>query len=299
MASVPDERSDNSLIVVVGPTASGKTELAMALAERENGEIVSADSVQIYRRFDIGSGKPSAEERRRVTHHLVDEFDPADSIDAARFADLAGQRIENIRRRNCTPIVCGGTYLWVRALIYGLARAPGGDSAVRARHRQLVAEQGAKALHEKLARCDVPSAAKLNPNDVTRVSRALEVFELTGKPMSEIQREHGFREPRYAARLVGVKRSRQELDERIKKRVASMLEAGWVDEVRSLCRAGYGECRAMGSVGYRQVKAAVDAEALNGTAIDQQALTETIYRATRVFARRQRTWLRDAPVYWM
>lgn len=286
---------DARLICIVGPTASGKSALGLRLAEALGGEILSADSMQIYRGFDIGTGKPSASERAQVPHHLLDVAEPLEVWDAARWAHEATRLIEEIRARDRVPIVCGGTFLWVRALIYGLAEAPRGDDELRARHRDWAEREGRAALHARLAEVDPASAARLAPNDFVRVSRALEVFELTGRPMSEVQAAHGFREPRFAARLVGVQRERPELDALIAKRVRGMLESGLVEEVRELGARGFGEARAMGSVGYRQVTEALAA----GTQDDTAALAEAIVRATRVFARRQRTWLRDQPVEWL
>jgi tRNA dimethylallyltransferase len=283
------------LVVVVGPTASGKTALAVRLAEERGGEIVSADSVQVYRRFDVGSGKPSAAERAQAVHHLLDVLDPHEPIDAAGWATLAARAIDDIRARGREPIVCGGTFLWVRALLFGLAGAPPADPAIRARHRARAETEGRDALHAELARLDPPSAARLAPNDLVRVSRALEVHELTGVPLSRWQAEHGFRTPRYAARLVGVRRERDELDRRIEARVRAMLASGWLDEVRELHAAGYGASRAMGAVGYKQVSLAL----ASGGPIDTDALALSIVRATRIFARRQRTWLRDEPVEWL
>lgn len=280
---------------MVGPTASGKTELAVRLAEERNGEIVSADSVQVYRRFDLGSGKPSVEERSRAPHHLVDVCEPDEPLDAAGWAALATRAIDEIRARGREPIVCGGTFLWVKALIFGLAEAPAADPAIRARHRVEAEAAGRPALHARLATIDPEAARKLAPNDLVRVSRALEVHELTGVPLSRWQAEHGFRSPRYDARLLGVRREREELDRRIEARVRAMLAAGWIDEVRSLVAAGYGESRAMGAVGYKQVHAALAA----GTPIDTGVLAVSIVRATRIFARRQRTWLREQPVEWL
>jgi tRNA dimethylallyltransferase len=283
------------LLVVVGPTATGKTALSVELAERVGGEIVSADSVQVYRAFSVGTGKPSAEERARAVHHLIDVVDPLEPVDAARFAELAQAAIDDIRRRGRLPIVCGGTFLWVRALIYGLAAAPPADPDVRARHKALVDAEGRAALHAALAAVDPVAAARLAPNDFVRVSRALEVYELTGAPLTEFHASHGFKTPRYRARLVGVRRAPPELDERIATRVRAMLRAGWVDEVRALADAGYGPARAMGSVGYKQIHEALRA----GAPLDEDALFDPIRRATRIFARRQRTWLRDESVEWL
>ncbi|HYQ16060.1 MAG TPA: tRNA (adenosine(37)-N6)-dimethylallyltransferase MiaA [Polyangiaceae bacterium] len=281
----------SSLLCIVGPTASGKTALALRLAQELGGEILSADSMQIYRGFDIGTGKPTAAERALVPQHLLDVADPLETWDAARWADEATRLIDEIRGRGRVPIVCGGTFLWVRALIYGLAEAPRGDEELRARHRAIADTEGRAALHARLAAVDAPSAARLAPNDFVRVSRALEVFELSGTPMSQVQAAHGFRAPRFEARFVGVQRERAEQDELISARVRAMLAAGWVDEVRQLIAAGFGAARAMQSVGYRQIFEALSAN----VPVDEAA----IVRATRVFARRQRTWLRDQPVEWL
>jgi len=279
----------------VGPTASGKSELALRLAEGSGGEIVNADSVQVYRYFDIGSAKPSSAELARVPHHLVDVVEPTAPLDAGQWCALADAAINDIVARGRTPIVCGGTFLWVKALLYGLAPAPPADPAVRERHRQLADADGRAALHRELEAVDPASAARLNPNDFVRVSRALEVFELTGRPLSAFQAEHGFSAPRYAARLVGVARERDAMDQRIGERTRAMFQAGWVDEVRELLRRGFGDTRPMLSVGYRQI-----AEALKSPApLELAELELSVYRATRVFARRQRTWLRDQPVEWL
>jgi tRNA dimethylallyltransferase len=284
------------LLVVVGPTASGKTELAVHLAELLDGEIVGADSVQIYRAFDVGSGKPSDEQQRRAPHHLVDAFDPLSPVDAATWATLAEEALHDIVARGKRPIVCGGTFLWIKALLFGLAPAPPADEGIRARHREQAEQLGRAALHAELAGVDPETAARLAPNDFVRVSRALEVHELSGVTLSSWQERHGFREARHAARLVGIARPRDELDRRIGQRVREMLSAGWVSEVQSLLRNGYGSARAMRSVGYRQISEALQSGVFQP---DEDALSDSIYRATRIFARRQRTWLRDQPVEWL
>jgi tRNA dimethylallyltransferase len=287
--------SDERLLCIVGPTASGKSALALRLACDLGGEIVSADSMQIYRGFDIGTGKPNAQERALVPHHFVDMAEPLESWDAARWASEAAGVVADVRARGKVPIVCGGSFLWVRALIYGLADAPRADDELRARHRALAESEGRPALHARLALVDPVSAARLAPNDFVRVSRALEVFELSGVPLSHVHAQHGFREQRFPARLIGVARERPELEALIATRVRAMLEAGLVREVEALVAAGFAEARAMGSVGYRQVREAQAA----GTAADEAALADAIVRGTRVFARRQRTWLRDQPVEWL
>ncbi|HYQ42893.1 MAG TPA: tRNA (adenosine(37)-N6)-dimethylallyltransferase MiaA [Polyangiaceae bacterium] len=280
---------------MVGPTASGKTSLAIQLCEKYDGEIVSADSVQVYRHFEIGTGKPSREERARARHHLIDVIEPSEPMDAARFAELAELAIAEIRARGKRPIVCGGTFLWVRALLHGLVPAPPANEELRARHHARVAEVGRAGLHEELARVDPEAAQRLAPNDFVRVSRALEVYELTGVRMSEWQARHGFKAARHAARLLGVRREKDELDSRIRERVHGMLAAGWVEEARQLAERGYLETRPFAAVGYKQVALALQ----SGAPIDLAELELSIYRATRVFARRQRTWLRDQPVEWL
>ncbi|MEA2746153.1 MAG: tRNA dimethylallyltransferase [Myxococcales bacterium] len=281
------------LLCVVGPTASGKTDLAIDVCERVGGEIVSADSVQIYRGFDIGSGKPSAEERARAPHHLIDVLDPSETADAMAYAALAERAIEDIRARGKVPVLCGGTFFWVRALVIGLAPAPPADEAVRARHRAIVEERGRAALHEELARVDAVAAARLHPNDVVRVSRALEVHELSGRTMSEHHADHGFRAHRMASAMVGIASTPEVLTDRIRRRAEAWLAHGWIDEVRDLMARGYGETRAMGSVGYKEVHAHVQ-----GT-LPREALLDAIVQSTRIFARKQRTWLRSAPVEWL
>jgi tRNA dimethylallyltransferase len=287
------EENRERLLCIVGPTASGKTDLAMAVAERVGGEIVSADSVQIYRGFDIGSGKPTAEERARAPHHVIDVLDPLEVVDAAAYARLAEEAIADIRARGKLPILCGGTYFWVRALVLGLVDAPAGDADIRARHRAFVDEKGRTALHEELARIDPDSAARLHPNDVVRVSRALEIFELSGRKMSDWHAEHGFRQQRMHHVLVAPSTTPEQLTDRITARVDDWLAGGWIEEVRALLDRGYGEARAMGSVGYAEVRSF-----LEGT-LPRDALRDAIVQSTRIFARRQRTWLKSAEVEWL
>ena len=278
------------LWVIVGETASGKSELALRLAERWNGEIVSVDSVQVYRHFDIGSGKPGADEIARVRHHLVDARAPDDPLDAGSFAAIAQVAIEDIRARGRRPIVCGGTFLWVKALVFGLAESAPANAEVRARHRDLERTNGRERLHEMLRAVDPVAAATLAPNDFVRVSRALEVFELTGQPQSAWHRAHAFNKVRYEHNLLRVRRTQDELDARIRQRAEDWLANGWVEEVQQLVGRGYGETRAMASVGYREVKAFVDG------VLPEADLLSRVVQKTRIFARRQRTWLRDLDI---
>jgi tRNA dimethylallyltransferase len=180
-------------------------------------------------------------------------------------------------------------------LLYGLAPAPPKNDEIRAQHQAFVTRRSRAALHDKLLAVDPESHQRLMPNDFVRVSRALEVYELTGRPLSEYQREHGFRQPRYRARMFGVRHEREALHARIEARVRHMLKVGWVDEVHDLVVRGYGQSRPMSSVGYAQVKAAIDL----GEPIDEEQLVRAVAQVTRVFSRRQRTWLREQPVDWL
>ncbi len=285
--------AEGALVCIVGPTASGKTELAIRLAERLGGEIISADSVQIYRHFDVGSGKPSAADLARVPHHMISILDPLEPTSAADYATMADRAVRDVRARGKKPIVCGGTYFWVRSLVLGLASAPPANAEVRARHRAVVAREGRIALHAELAQKDPASADRLHPNDVVRVSRALEILELSGRAMSEIHAEHGFRSPRHRAHLLGVHLPSDVLAARIEARAAGWLEHGWIEEVEALLARGYGDARAMASVGYAEVRAMLEG------ALPRERLAEAIAQSTRSFARKQRTWLRSAPVTWL
>lgn len=283
----------DEILVIVGPTASGKTALALALAARFDGEIIGADSVQVYHHFDIGSGKPSHAERSTAAHHLVDCVDPLAPFDAARFVELAERAIADIRARGRCVIVCGGTFLWVKALLHGLAPTGPRDEAVRARHEATAQREGRAALHARLQAIDPDAAARLAPADLVRVSRALEIHELTGRTQTEWYAQHQFREQRHRGRLLGVARERDALDQRIEARTDRWLAEGWIDEVARLNHEGYGQARAMHAVGYRQVH-----EHVTGT-LPKDELRAAIVRANRTFVRRQRTWLRDQTVTWL
>jgi tRNA dimethylallyltransferase len=249
--------------------------------------------VQIYRGFDLGSGKPTRDERARAPHHLIDAIEPSSAIDAARFAEMASRAMATIKAAGKTPILCGGTFLWAKALLFGLAEAPAGDAEIRARHRAVVEAEGNVALHARLVAVDPALADRLHPNDLVRVSRALEVYELTGRPLSAWQDEHAFKTPRFHARLVAIAREPDVITARIEARVRAWLAAGWIDETRALIAAGHGAARAMGSVGYREIHGHLRGEIAEGD------LPRAIVRSTRIFARRQRTFLNHAKVDWL
>jgi tRNA dimethylallyltransferase len=278
------------VICLVGPTASGKTELALALATRLGAEIVSADSRQVYRGLDLGTAKPTAAERARVPHHCLDMVDPEEPFDAARFRAAAAAAIADIHRRGRVPLVVGGTGLWVRTLLYGLCPAPPRAPALRA----ALAPVPTADLHRRLAALDAAAAERIHPHDRVRVVRALEVALTSGRPLSAWQAAHRFAERPYAALVIGLTRSRDELYARIEARARAMLADGFADEVRALLARGTpAEAPAWRTLGYREVRAWVRG------ACDAATALAAVTRATRRFAKRQRTWFRREPdVVW-
>ena len=277
------------LLVIAGPTATGKTAAGIVLAEHFDGELIGADSVQVYRGFDIGSAKPVADQLGPITHHLIDVINPDQDIDAADYARRADEAISGARARGRLPIVVGGTGLWIRALMRGLVDLPPVDPAIRRSLEEAVNTEGAPALHRRLAEVDPRTAEAVHPNDALRIVRALEVYEQTGIPLGVLRAEHALGEPRYTTVFVVLDMNRQEHTSVIERRAAQMFEAGWIEEVERI-RARWGdEVRPFGSVGYREVL---------GHLRDGVPLDETLRRirkATRVYARRQRTWFRSEP----
>jgi tRNA dimethylallyltransferase len=282
------EEEQPRIVLIGGPTAVGKSSLAMEVAEAIDGEIVSVDSVQIYRGLDIGSAKPSARERARIPHHLIDELDPDEECNVADFVERALEAITEIRRRGRPVIAVGGTNLYVRVLVHGIFDAPPPDASIRERHRQEAEQRGRPYLHEQLARVDPTLAERVHPNDLVRISRGLEVWELTGKPLSEHQREHAFKTPNVDALKVALNRPRKQLYERINQRVDAMIDAGLVDEYRALLQRGYDpQLKPLQSLGYRHIGMHV----VDGLALDEAV--ELMKRDTRRFAKQQISWLRS------
>jgi tRNA dimethylallyltransferase len=275
------------VLVLAGPTASGKTATGLALARRFGGELIGADSVQVYRGFDIGSAKPTAAELDGVPHHLIDIVDPDEAIDARRYADTADEAIAAVAARGRVPIVVGGTGLWLRALLRGLLAVPEVDPALRARLEAEADRDGAPALHARLATVDPRAAAAIHENDRLRVVRALEVFEQTGQPLGELRHAHALGAPRYDA-LFAVLDPGPPLTSLIEDRLDAMLAAGWREETRAL-HARYPTARALGSVGYRQLVLETE------TGAPPETTRQAIRKATRIYARRQRTWFKGEP----
>ncbi len=274
------------VVVIVGPTGAGKTALALALAEASGGEIVSADSQQVYVGMDVGTGKASAAERARVRHHLLDVATPADDMTAARFAALADAALAALAARRVPAIVCGGTGLYVRALLYGLFEGPPADPAIRAR----LDAQPLDQLHAALHAIDPDSAARIDRHDRKRLVRALEVEAATGVTMSEHHRRHDHRTvpARYPHRLIGLAPPRDALYRAIDARVDAMIAAGLLDEVRALRAAGFAPpLRSQQAIGYAELHGHVDGR------LDLSRAIELVKRNSRRYARRQLSWYRS------
>ncbi len=276
---------------LLGPTASGKSRLALELAARLPLEIVSVDSAQVYRGLDIGTAKPSVAERKRVRHHLIDLLDPAESYSAGRFRADAIAAVTDILGRGRIPLLVGGTMLYYRALAAGLDALPQADAKLRAEIERDAARRGWPALHAELAAVDAKSAARIKPGDAQRIQRALEVWRLTGRPLSTLQTAPAAALPFALRSFAIVPLDRAALHRRIAERFEAMLEAGLVDEVTALRKryAVSAELPSMRAVGYRQVW-----EHLEG-AYSLGELREKGIAATRQLAKRQLTWLRSLP----
>lgn len=278
------------ILVIAGPTGVGKSLLAMAVAERAPGEIIVADSMQVYRGMDVGTGKPSRADRRAVPHHLLDICDPTQVFSAFDFARRAQDVVDEVHARGRLPILVGGSGLYLRAFLKGQLSGGAGDPAVRARLRAEAAAQGSAALHGRLREVDPDSAGSIRPGDLFRVIRALELWELTGEPASTI-RPGLWDPPRVAvSAFLVLMRERQELFRLIDLRAKRMWDEGLLAEVRRLLEAGYTDnLRPLHSLGYRQALAVI-----KGEADEAEALAE-MQRATRNYAKRQVTWFRREP----
>jgi tRNA dimethylallyltransferase len=280
------------LLVILGATASGKSELALDVAARVGGELLSVDSMQVYRGMDVGTAKPTREDQSRVRHHLIDVVEPSETFTVARFVELADGVIADAGRRNVPLIATGGTPLYYKALFEGMFEGPGASSEIRDRLR-LLSNDG---LHARLAQVDPAAAARLHRNDTRRLIRALEVFELTGQPISSLQKEWGESSShRHAAVWIGLDWDRDALNRRINARVRQMMESGWLAETRDLLdRHGDLSKTAAEATGYAELIRHLR----GGMSLDDAV--EQIKIATRQLARRQMKWLRRFPgVSWI
>ncbi|MGA9724756.1 MAG: tRNA (adenosine(37)-N6)-dimethylallyltransferase MiaA [Candidatus Binatus sp.] len=280
---------------IVGPTGAGKSALAMAVAERSNCEIINADSRQFYRGMDLGTAKPSAEDRRRVPHHLIDVRNPDESLDVAEFAQLARAAIEDVAARGRNPLVVGGSGLYLRVIRGGIFRGPAASAEIRERLAKIAAEHGVAHLHQRLREIDPEAANRIGVNDLYRVVRALEVFELTGETISAHQRRHRFADIGYDTLTVGVEVERKTLYEAIDRRFDAMVAGGLVGEVRALVEAGYSpEKPPLSTIGYKQIAAYLRGEVALADAIAQAK------QESRRLAKRQLTWFRHEPeIVWL
>ncbi len=282
-------------IVIAGPTGTGKSDLALRIAETVGGEIVNYDSVQIYRGFDIGSAKPSAEVRARLPHHLFDIIDADVDFNAADYARLAREACREIASRGRVPILAGGTFFYLRALLHGLPEMPGRDADLRARIRRLAGRpRGNVWLHRWLSKIDPQSGERIAPADRHRLERALEVWLLSGRPISEWERPTAGTAEEMAATKIGLTLERSHLVERLERRVDSMYAAGLVEEARGLLAKYPRTARPFGAIGYAEAVAVVTGEMSVDTAIADTK------RRTRAYAKRQMTWLRsERNVQWI
>ncbi len=282
------------LVVILGPTGSGKTALSLKLAEAFHGEIVNCDSVAMYREFDIGTAKPTVEERARAPHHLFDCVDPARDVTAGEYARQGREVLADINSRHHLPIVVGGTGLYLRALLEGLFPGPQRSEELRERLRQLAASRGSSHLHRILQRLDRAAAGKIHPNDVPKLIRAIEVCLASRQKMSELWQEG--RDPLRGFRILrlGLDPDRAALYDRINERARIMFETGLIEETRKLLEKYGADARPMASLGYKQA-----AQLVRGGLTREQAL-EAAQQAHRNYAKRQMTWFRREPeVTWL
>ena len=285
------------ILVICGPTASGKTALAVELALRHHGEVVSADSMQIYRRMDIGTAKPTREEMRGVPHHMLDVADPEEDFSVARYVDMAAKCVDDILSRGRLPILAGGTGLYIDSLLSGRTFAPfQPDSPLRGQLEEQLRREGGAAMLSRLAQVDPDSAARLHPNDEKRIIRALEVYQSTGKTITQHNLETRAIPPRYDALTLALAfEQREDMWSRIDRRVDQMMDQGLVDEVQRLLDSGVpAKCTAMQAIGYKEMAAAL----LSGG--DVRAAAEEIQLRSRQYAKRQLTWFkRNKAARWL
>jgi tRNA dimethylallyltransferase len=282
------------VIIICGPTGVGKTAVGIQLAEKLDGEIISADSMQIYRYMDIGTAKPTADEQSRIPHHMIDIVDPDENFDAVRFAEMARDKVMQLHQRGVMPLVVGGTGLYIKALLQGLFQSNPVDPKTRERLMKEAAENGSGILYDRLKRVDPDTADRLHPNDSYRIIRALETIESTGRSISEHQQEHGFSDEPFNALKIYLRIDRQNLYERIDKRVDMMIEEGLVDEVKKLLAMSYSaDLKSMQSIGYRHMVEFLAEQ------LPWDECVRTLKRDTRRFAKRQFTWFgADRQIQW-
>ncbi len=282
------------LVVIASPTASGKTDLALDLARKFGGEILNADSLQVYRYLDIGTAKPSSDQRKAVPHHLLDVVDPDEEYNAAIYSDEARKIIETLAGKNKPVFVVGGTGLYIRALESGMIETPPVDETLRAYYKELGRQHGREYLYRLLEQRDPLSAARLHQNDAVRIIRALEVLDQSGQSIVSLQEKHAFAESPYDVLKIGLCVDREELKKRISLRTQTMVASGLLDEVRGLLERGYAETlKPLQSLGYRQM-----IDFIRGRS-DWEGTLNRINRDTWQYAKRQMTWFgADKAMVW-
>jgi len=282
------------VIILLGPTGVGKSKLVIELAEELGGEIISADSMQVYRYMDIGTAKPTPDEQKRVRHHLIDLVNPDQPFHAGLYRTLARRTIDQLHKKGKPIWVVGGTGLYIKVLTQGLFSHPKIDPTVRRRLKEEVEEKGGNALYQRLRRVDPKTASLIHARDLFRTIRALEVFDSTGIPISFFREQHLFGERPYLTLKIGLERERVTLYRRIGERVDQMIERGFLEEVKGLIEVGYGpELKPMQALGYKRVVQFLSKE------IEWTEAVEQIKRDTRHYAKRQWTWFKaDPEVRW-
>jgi tRNA dimethylallyltransferase len=279
--------TNDPMVVIIGPTASGKSRLGLELAQRFGGEILSCDALQVYRHMDIGTAKPTISDRQIVLHHLLDLRDPGEDFSAGDYQRLARQALEDIRHRSRIPFVVGGTGFYLRALLDGFFEGPGRSEELRTRLRDVVQRRGPQFLHRALRHADPLSAQRIAPNDTARLIRACEIYLLTGKPLSWWHGQPTVKLAGYRWLLLGIAWPRQELYQRINRRVEAMMAAGFIAEVEDLLSKYPRDCHAFKAIGYRQIAEYLEAKRPLSDAI------ESTKQESRRYAKRQLTWFRS------
>ncbi|MGD9300050.1 MAG: tRNA (adenosine(37)-N6)-dimethylallyltransferase MiaA [Desulfobacterales bacterium] len=282
------------IIVICGPTGIGKTTVGIRLAENVGGEIISADSMQIYRYMDIGTAKPTADEQSRISHHMIDVVDPDEDFDALRFAEMARRKVMQLDHQGVISLVVGGTGLYIKALLQGLFQAPPVDLKIRERLKKKAHANGSDALYDRLLQVDPEAADRLHPNDTYRIIRALETIESSGRSISAHHQDHRFKDEPFDALKIALQMDRQVLYDRIDQRVDLMITAGLVDEVKKLLGMGYSaDLKSMQSIGYRHVADFLEER------LSWEECVRTLKRDTRRYAKRQFTWFgADKDIIW-
>ncbi|MFO7891237.1 MAG: tRNA (adenosine(37)-N6)-dimethylallyltransferase MiaA [bacterium] len=283
-----------NIVVIVGPTASGKTDISIKLAWQNNGEIVSADSRQIYKYMDIGTAKPTPEQLQLVQHHCVNIKEPDEFFNAGKYGKLSREIIDDILRRKKLPVVAGGSGLYIRAIIDGIFEGEFTDMVIRRQLKKELSENGNQSLYSRLKKVDPITAEKIHPHDSRRIIRALEVYKLSGEPISSLQNRYT-KKPNFTPLLFGLQWPRKVLYKRIETRVDKMIKNGFIFEVENLLKMGYGpELNSLDSLGYREI-----ISYLKGR-IEYCKMIEEIKKNTRRFAKKQLTWFRkDTRIEWI